>query len=83
MLIDDLIIDAMAHQGWSVEADVARSLGVERVRLYQWKTHRRRCPTKHVTALAILARRDTTEALGQYAQEWETIKEHPELMGSR
>ena len=83
MLIEELIADAMSRQEWPSEATVARALGVEPVRLYQWKTHRRRMPTTAVTNLAILAGRDVVLAVGRYGSEWELIKNHPELSGSR
>lgn len=83
VLIGDLIEKAKRRQGLPSEAAVARALRVEPVRLYQWKTHRRRMPTTAVINLAILAGADTTQATGQYAQEWELILNHPELIGSR
>lgn len=81
--INELVADAVLRNEFESEAALARALGVEPVRLYQWKTHRRRMPATALTNLAILAGRDPVLVLGRYAHEWELIKTHPELMGSR
>lgn len=83
VLINDLINGARVRNRWDADADVARALGCEPVRLYQWKTHRRRMPASTLINLAILAGADTTSACGQYTQEWELVRNHPELVGGR
>jgi hypothetical protein len=57
------------------EADLARDhMKVEPQRLYQWKTYRRKMPTRHLYHLVTLAGAKLTQTVGQYQIEWASMK---------
>jgi hypothetical protein len=65
------------------EAEIGRRLGADRARLYQWKTYRRRMPTKALYKLATMAGVNLPNAVGQYNIEWtaKAQKGHRTLLG--
>lgn len=73
-MLATILIEGVAQKLQISEAELGRRLGVDRGRLYQWKTYRRRMPTRAVYELATLAGENAANAVGQYALEWEGVK---------
>lgn len=69
------LVESVASQQQVSEAEIGRRLGVDRARLWQWKTYRRRMPTRAVYELATMAGVSAANAVGQYALEWEGVRQ--------
>lgn len=70
MLVPTLV-ETVAKKLQVSEAEIGRRLGVDRSRLYQWKTYRRRMPTRALYELATMANADAQLVVGQYVIEWD------------
>ena len=68
------LVETVASTLHVSEAEIGRRLGVDRSRLYQWKTYKRRMPTAALYQLATMAGFNVPNIVGQYAIEWEAIR---------
>lgn len=76
MLVASLVAE-VAKKLQCSEAEVGRRIGAaDPQRLYQWKTYRRRMPTRALYMLITLSGRNITNAIGQYTMEWESKQVH-------
>jgi hypothetical protein len=63
------------------EAEIARLLGVDQQRFWNWKTGRRSMPDDAIVTLATLAGIDPKACLGEYHFEWHEKKRGNALAG--
>jgi len=63
------------------EAEIARQLGVDPPRLWQWKTGMRPMPSAKIAALAQMAQTDVVRALGAYQAEQIVQRREKRLLG--
>lgn len=73
-MIAETLIETVASMRQISEAELGRHLGVDRGRLHQWKSYRRRMPTRVLYQLATMAGWNVPNVVGQYAVEWESVK---------
>lgn len=75
MVVVNTLIQVAARRLNCSEAELARDhMRVDPQRLYQWKTYRRKMPTRHLYHLTTLAGNKLTQTLGQYTLEWASMK---------
>jgi hypothetical protein len=73
VIIDTLVQEVTKSLGIP-DAELARRLGTNRARLYQWKTYRRKMPTPYLYKLITMSGRNIQNTIGQYVIEWQRVR---------